>query len=327
MNDRDSRVSPNTITPERNVDGQVAEFLEDVKAGLSQARKELQCKYLYDERGSQLFDQICELEEYYPSRTENGIMLENADAIAECIGAGGVLIEYGSGSSVKTRVLLDTLETPRAYVPVDISEEHLLSTAEKLKMDYRSIEIHPLVADFTAGFELDDDFDGCRKTIYFPGSTIGNMEPDDAVALLGRIAQQCGPGGGLLIGFDLVKSDQVLVDAYNDREGITAEFNLNLLERINRELRADFAVEQFKHLAIYNREKARIEIYIESLIAQRVTIDGDVFTFEKGEQIFTEYSHKYEVDGFAALAAKAGFKRDALWTDKREYFAVMHFNL
>lgn len=318
-----------TATSNSSADESVANessFLQDVQAGLSQKQKTLHCKYFYDERGSQLFDQICELDEYYPTRTELGIMTDQASSIAEHVGAKTVLVEYGSGSSTKTRLLLDHLEELKAYLPVDISGEHLHQTAENLREDYGDIEIHPIVADFTVPFDLPEPHDSGRTTVYFPGSTIGNLRSDDAITLLSSIADQCGTDGGLLIGFDLAKDENVLQAAYDDASGVTAEFNLNLLHRINKELDADFDVDQFGHLVLFNREESRIEIYIESLETQTVNVGGEQFHFEQGERIFTEYSHKYRVEQFVAMAESAGLKMEKLWTDSNEYFAVMHLS-
>jgi len=301
-------------------------FLQDVQSGLAKSQKELHCKYFYDERGSQLFDQICELEEYYPTRTELGIMAEHASAIAERIGSEAVLVEYGSGSSTKTRLLLDHLDSAQAYLPVDISGEHLHQTAQQLRVDYGDLDIHPIVADFTTSFRLPASYVSPRTTIYFPGSTIGNLKTEEAIGLLISIAEKCGPSGGLLIGFDLAKDEAVLKAAYDDAAGVTAQFNLNLLHRINRELDADFDVKRFVHVAIYNQEESRIEIFIESLDEQKVCVAGELFHFQPGERIFTEYSHKYRVDQFVSMAAQAGLKMDALWTDSNDYFAVMHLS-
>lgn len=319
LNDSDSRML--------NADEQTPGFLDDVLLGLSKSKKELHCKYFYDERGSQLFDQICELPEYYPTRTEASIMRRNADAIGQRIGDDAVLVEYGSGSSTKTRLLLDHLDDQRAYLPVDISDEHLLRTADQLRLDYPHLEIDPIVADFTIGFDLPAAYQTTPVTVYFPGSTIGNLRPDAAVNLLSEIAKQCHSGGGLLIGFDLAKSPETLVAAYDDAAGVTAKFNLNLLSRINRELNGDFDLEQFEHVAIHNEEHSRIEIYIESQIEQTVTIGEVDVTFAEGERIFTEYSHKYSVDQFTAMAGQAGFATDELWTDENDLFAVMHLSV
>lgn len=300
-------------------------FLRDVVYGLSQSNKELQCKYFYDERGSKLFDQICELDEYYLTRTEQQIMLDHADEMAAQLGSGVMLIEFGSGSSTKSRVLLDALIDPVAYVPLDISEEHLLKTAAQLASAYPDLEILPLVADFTQPFVLPR---AVRKhshaAVYFPGSTIGNFVPEAAARLIQRITGILGPQGGLLIGIDLQKERTTIEAAYNDSMGVTEEFNLNVLHRVNRELGADFDVEQFRHRAIYNAVAGRVEISVVSNINQVVTVDGHQFAFQAGEQMLTEYSHKYTIDGFATLAARAGLNLHKCWTDDRQLFAVLH---
>jgi dimethylhistidine N-methyltransferase len=214
-----------------------------------------------------------------------------------------------------------------AYLPVDISDEHLLRTADQLRLDYPKLDIHPIVADFTVGFELPESFQTTPVTVYFPGSTIGNLQPEGAVNLLSTIATQCHSGGGLLIGFDLDKSPETLIAAYDDSAGVTAKFNLNLLTRINRELDADFRLDQFAHVAVYNEAFSRIEIFIESQTDQTVTIGDVEIAFDKGERIFTEFSHKYSTDQFTAMAERAGFAMDELWTDEDEMFAVMHLSV
>lgn len=304
-------------------------FHRDVIEGLSEENKSLQCKYLYDEIGSKLFDAICELEEYYPTRTESRIMQENASEIGASIGSNAVVVEYGSGSSTKTRHLLDSLVRPEAYLPVDISEAHLINVVDGLREEYQDFSIEPIVADFTQAFSIPEEFDDLKKCVYFPGSTIGNLEPDDAIVLLRNIRNLCDdsegePNGSLLLGFDLIKDKHVLELAYDDPQGVTAQFNLNLLHRINRELGADFKVDKFEHVARYNETQYRIEIYIESLCEQEVCIGDDCFQFSAGERVHTEYSHKYTVDSMAELCAAAGFAKLNVWTDSRNYFAVMH---
>ena len=301
-------------------------FRRDVLEGLSRSPKELPCKYFYDQRGSQLFDEICELDEYYLTRTELSIMERYAAEMGEQIGPGVMLVEYGSGSSVKTRILLDNLPRPAAYVPVDISGKHLESTARSLARDYPQLEVLPVCADFSEDFALPAaTVDVTHAAVYFPGSTIGNFRPDRARKLLRRIAPLCGTGGGLLIGIDLQKDRSVIETAYNDRRGVTAEFNLNLLHRINRELQGDFDVEQFQHLAFYNPQLGRIEIYVVSRQDQCVSIGGRRFEIRRGERIHTENSHKYTIDAFAAMAAEVGLTLRRHWTDERRYFAVLHF--
>ena len=300
------------------------EFLRDVIEGLQSEPKRLHCKYLYDQRGSQLFDQICDLPEYYPTRTETKIMQQHVAPISDAIGPNSILVEFGSGSSTKTRTLLAHKSNLVAYLPVDISREHLLDTVEQIRSDFPDLKVHPIVADFTQTIELPRQFGQSRTTVYFPGSTIGNLESTEAEILLGRIATLCGAGGGLLIGFDLAKDPSTLVAAYDDAAGVTAEFNLNLLRRINRELDAEFDLRQFQHVAIHNDEKSRIEIYIESLIDQDVRIGDESVSLAAGERILTEYSHKYSIEQFAAIAKRAGLIQDQIWTDEDQQFAVMY---
>ena len=300
-------------------------FFDDVIDGLEREQPRLPCKYFYDERGSHLFDQICELDEYYLTRTELAIMESQAPAMAAQIGPGVRLVEFGSGSSIKTRLLLDQLIDPIAYVPVDISLQHLKRSAERLADAYRNIEVLPVCADFTKDFRLPaPSRTESHTAVYFPGSTIGNFEPAAATRILGRIAQLCGHGGGLLIGVDLQKDVATIEAAYNDREGVTAEFNLNMLRRINRELDADFELDHFEHRAVYNRAHGRVEI---SLICQRdqvVTIGERVFEFTTGQSIGTEHSHKYTIDGIAAVGDQAGLSLHRYWTDTQRLFAVCH---
>ncbi len=303
-------------------------FLRDVVHGLSRARKTLPCKYLYDERGSDLFNQICGTEEYYPTRTELSIMQQNAASIAYQIDKRVMLVEYGSGSSVKTRILLNSLDEPVAYVPVDISEEHLLKTAEDLRSTYPDIEILPIVADFTEPFTLPLSEKGySHVAIYFPGSTIGNFSPQAAGDLLRFMSTLLGPQGGLLLGIDLRKEVSVIEAAYNDASGITAEFNLNLLARINSELGGDFELTQFAHKAVYNSIEHCVEISLVSLTSQTASIGDQVFHFAKSEEILTELSHKYTIEGFAEFASQFGFSLHKHWTDERKYFGVLHLVL
>ena len=301
-------------------------FLRDVLAGLRRTPKQLPCKYFYDARGSELFERICQLEEYYLTRCELAIMDQYAPEMGAQIGPGAMLVEYGSGSSVKTRYLLDGLHDGVAYVPVDISGQHLQHTARELALDYPRLEILPVCADFTRHFSLPAPKRAAtHAAVYFPGSTIGNFSPDKAVCLIRQIALLCGKNGGLLIGIDLKKHPALIEAAYNDRLGVTAMFNLNLLGRINRELEADFDVSRFSHQAHYNRELGRIEMHLASSKAQTVRIGGENIEFAAGETICTEYSHKYTVDEFAAIAAAAGLELHKVWTDKNGYFAVLHF--
>lgn len=301
-------------------------FAAEVLAGLSRDYKALPTAYLYDERGSQLFDQICELEEYYPTRTELALMKAQIGPIARALGPRVLLIEYGSGSSIKTRILLEHLIEPAGYVPVDISREHLMASAEKIASRHPTVEVLPVCADFTQPFDVPvpravPD----RRVVYFPGSTVGNFLPDKAIKLMRTMAQECGPGGGLLIGVDLRKDKVKLEAAYDDAKGVTAEFNLNLLRRINRELKANFDLDAFQHEAVYDTSNGRIEMRLVSQRAQRVTVCGQTFEFAKDERIHTEYSHKYTVDGFAQLAAEAGFTRRHVWVDDDRLFSVHYY--
>lgn len=304
------------------------EFLADALEGLQAERKWLPSKYFYDQRGSQLFDQICELEEYYPTRTEIAIMHDHAAEMAQAIGSHAMLIELGSGSSIKTGWLLKEIERPLAYVPVDISGDHLYESAERIAEEFEDVEVLPLHADFAGSMKLPEcETEVHRRVVYFPGSTIGNFRPHDARELLHRLAKLVGEGGGLLIGFDLVKSTETLEAAYNDSQGVTAAFNLNLLERMNAELGSDFAVDQFRHQAIYNAKLERIEMHLVSLQQQRVRLGDKVIEFERGETIRTELSHKYRKESFCELAADAGFAQSQVWTDSAEQFAVAYFTV
>jgi dimethylhistidine N-methyltransferase len=317
-------MSPSTLIDFSPV---VDEFRADVLAGLSRQPRRLPCKYLYDRRGSELFDWICELEEYYPTRTELAIMRAFSGEMAAAIGPRARLIELGSGSSVKSRLLIEALSDPAEYVPVDISREHLHGAAARLARAYPTLRIRPLCGDFTRGLHLPPSRPSIKHVVYFPGSTIGNFGPRESRRLLAHIARLVGPRGGLLIGIDLVKDRRKLVAAYNDAAGVTAAFNLNLLARINRELRGDFDRAAFRHQAIYNSAKRRIEMHLVSTREQAVAVDGQRFEFEPGETICTEYSHKYTIDGFAALAGSAGLSLVRAWNDPRRLFAVLYFTV
>jgi len=300
-------------------------FYDDVVAGLSRPERSLPCKYFYDERGSKLFEQICQLDEYYLTRTELSIMRRHAGQMAEQIGRGVMLVEYGSGSSIKTRILLDHLADPVAYVPVDISRDHLQQSADDLHRHYPDLEVLPVCADFTEDFELPvSRREPTHDAVYFPGSTIGNFQPQAAQAMLRRIVRLCGCGGGLLIGIDLQKDARTLEAAYDDSQGVTAQFNLNLLRRINRELDGDIRVQDFRHLARYNEALGRIEIYLVSRCDQTIRVGDHSFDLAEGETIHTENSHKYTIDGFADLAAAAGLTLRRHWTDPQDRFAVLH---
>lgn len=299
------------------------EFLAEALAGLRSTPKTLPCKYFYDQRGSQLFDAICEQPEYYPTRTELAIMRTQIGAIAEALGEGVLLIELGSGSSVKTRLLLDHLRNMAGYIPMDISLEHLRMTAEAINRDYPDLEVLPVCADYMSDFHVPEStIPAQHRVVYFPGSTIGNLTPPVAVDLLARAARICGPDGSMLIGVDLKKNPATLEAAYDDANGVTAEFNLNLLHRMNAELDANFEVDQFEHRAVYNAALGRIEMHLVSLADQVVTVAGETVAFARGEHIHTENSHKYSLEDFAALASQAGFRVAHVWTDPDNLFSV-----
>jgi dimethylhistidine N-methyltransferase len=303
-----------------------AEFLADVIAGLSSNPRTIPCKYFYDEHGASLFQRICELPEYYVTRTEIDILDRHRADIASQLGPGVELIGLGTGAGTKTRILIEALEDPAVYIPVDISEKQLRQSAAIFRKTFRHLEILPVCADYLQPVVLPSPSrKPVRNVVYFPGSTIGNFEPDEAVQFLRRIANVCPGGGGLLIGVDLKKDRQVLEAAYNDSAGVTAQFNLNLLRRINRELGADFDLDQWRHRAIYNSKASRIEMHLISEADQIVHFNEHKFHFRRGEKIITEYSYKYAPDEFAAFAAKAGFNFVRIWTDKAALFGVFYF--
>ena len=300
-------------------------FRDDVVNGLQKQQKELPCKYLYDERGSYLFECICGLDEYYIPRTETSIMKTAIGQIAELLGPDVLLIEYGSGSSTKTHILLDHLTNPAAYVPIDISRDQLLEAAENLISKFPRLTIVPVCADYTCEFSLPDIKGQVSRLIaYFPGSTIGNLSPNEARQFLAHVGKLCGPGGGLLIGVDMKKDPAMLHRAYNDSDGVTAQFNLNILERINRELEGKFQTASFEHYAFYNPQESRVEMHLISQRDQKVRLDSTSVSFARGESIWTESSYKYNLDEFALLAASAGFAVEQVWTDEQHLFSVQY---
>ncbi|HEY0567939.1 MAG TPA: L-histidine N(alpha)-methyltransferase [Xanthobacteraceae bacterium] len=296
-------------------------FASDVLQGLSRHPKSLPPKYFYDHRGSELFEQITELPEYYPTRCELRILRDRASEIAQLFPYGGVLVEFGSGSSKKVRLLLQAATQLAGYVPVDISGEFLQQEAAQLRREY-PIAVLPVAADFTQPFHLPRGVESLPRCGFFPGSTIGNFEPDQAMALLRHAGRVLGRDAILIVGVDLVKDIEVLQRAYNDAQGVTAAFNLNLLKRINRELGADFDFSKFEHRAFYNREHHRIEMHLASLCRQRVRACGQMIEFLAGETIHTENSYKYTVPSFAALARDAGWSPVEVWTDPDRCFSV-----
>lgn len=305
----------------------LGDFRRELIAGLSARDKAIPCRFLYDARGSALFDRICKLPEYYPTRTELGILRAIAPEIAERAGPGAQMIELGGVNSLKARILLDALDQPAAYVPIDISREHLRASAEQIHAEKPGLSVLAVCADYTQPFDLPSAPGGGARLGFFPGSTIGNLRPDEAIAFLETWARKLGPGSAMVVGVDLRKDPAILEPAYDDAEGVTAAFSKNLLVRANRELDADFEVDAFAHRARYDVARGRIEIHLESLKAQTVAIpDGDGgrvrVVLAKGERVHVEDSCKYSVEGFKDLARAAGFRPAAVWTDENQLFSV-----
>jgi dimethylhistidine N-methyltransferase len=305
-----------------------AEERAEILAGLAAAQKRISPKYFYDQRGSELFDAICRLPEYYPTRTERRIMAQYLPDIAELVGPGAAVIEFGAGSGAKARQLLAELREPVAYVPVEISGEYLSTQAEELARDFPDLSIVPVVADFTKPFDLPAHATmPQRNLVFFPGSTIGNFTSGEARSLLEIMRAEAKTGGALLLGVDLVKDVRIIEAAYNDAQGITAEFNRNVLRHLNAALGANFEPEQFRHEAVYDPRHERIEMRLLSLVEQTVLVDGEAIRFTAGEHIVTEYSHKYSIDGFQTLARQAGLVPEAVWTDADALFSVHYLTV
>ncbi|MEM9064775.1 MAG: L-histidine N(alpha)-methyltransferase [Planctomycetota bacterium] len=296
-----------------------AEILEGLEAA---GQKSTPAKYLYDARGSELFDTITGLDEYYPTRTELSILEQHGDAISSEVGAGAVVIEPGAGGSLKISKLLSALDQPAGYIPIEISRTHLASLASDIASEFPTIDVVSICADFTQPVEFDDAAPEGRRLVFFPGSTIGNLDSAERHELLKRFAEIMGPTGLLLIGTDLQKPTDVLIPAYDDGEGVTAAFNRNLLFRLNRELDADFAVDRFLHEARYNDEAHRIEMHLVASRDERVKIGGRLIEFKAGESIHTENSHKFTIDSFNMEAVTSGLIPIKTWTDPRSYFAL-----
>jgi dimethylhistidine N-methyltransferase len=300
-------------------------FADSLLTGLAKTPKEIACKYLYDAAGSRLFEQICELPEYYQTRTEMALLNRHAGEIAALMGESVEILEFGAGSLRKVRILLDAAQNPYAYTPLDISGDYLQEVVCALAADYPALVLRPVVGDFTCPLEIPDlpgrNSKISRRAGFFPGSTIGNFKPDAAMALLRQMRASLN-GGGLLIGVDLVKDPGRLHAAYNDVAGVTALFNKNLMVRANRELGADFDADAFAHYAPYNAGAYRIEMYLVSLKRQSVAIGGERFDFAAGEPVHTEDSHKYTIESFREMAARAGFNPRAVWTDEERLFSV-----
>jgi L-histidine Nalpha-methyltransferase len=321
-------MTANSLTAVQSASGvppATSDLLSDVIAGLSSDPRTLPCKYFYDERGAALFQKICELPEYYVTRTELDILDRHRAEIASQLGPNIELIGLGTGAGTKTRILVETLEKPAAYIPVDISEKQLRKSSALFRKIFPHLEVLPVCADYLQAVVLPSPrHKAARNVVYFPGSTIGNFEPNEALEFLRRIANVSGRGGGLLIGVDLQKDQNVIEAAYNDKAGVTAQFNLNLLAHINRETGANFDLSRWQHRAIYNSEAGRIEMYLISATDQTVRIQDRQFHFRAGEKILTEHSYKHTPEGFIALARQAGFDFVNLWTDDARLFGVFY---
>ncbi len=301
----------------------LADMRDEVLAGLRARPRRISPKYFYDARGSRLFQAITELPEYYPTRTEIRLLRRHGVAIRECVGDSCLLVEFGSGTNAKIRLLLETVR-PAAYMPLDISLDQLSRAAAELAEDYPWLEVHAACLDYSHAVTLPEIAAAGRRVAFFPGSSIGNFEPATAVTFLARVRQLVAPAGGLLLGVDLVKDPGVLEAAYNDVQGVTAAFNRNLLHHVRRRLGATVAPGQFGHVAVYNATRQRIEMYLESLADQVVSIGGERFAFRRGERIHTENSYKYHAEQIAGLAAGAGFSVSHSWLDERGYFGLFY---
>lgn len=300
----------------------VADFRADAIAGLTSERKSLPPKYFYDEKGSALFERITRLAEYYPTRTEIGILESRSRELGELLGERWELVELGSGSSRKVRILLDAASGHGTYVPIDISREHLIAAAEEIAAAYPHIRVVAVCADYTNPVPLDRLDAGAKRIIFFPGSTIGNFQPSEALGFLSNLRQLLTPGDRMIIGVDLQKDPRVLHAAYNDAAGVTARFNLNLLERMNRQLGAGFDIRRFEHIARYDPTEGRIEMHLRSRASQQVRIGDETIRFAAREMIHTEYSYKYTRDSFRQLTASAGLRTVDCWTDDESFFSV-----
>jgi dimethylhistidine N-methyltransferase len=299
----------------------VTVFADDLLAGLSARPRSVPPKWFYDTRGSELFEQICALPEYYPTRTEISLLEQHAADIARRIGPRAEIVEFGAGAMRKVRIILKALNAPANYVPIDISGEHLLAATDSLRPDFPGMSVQAVVADFTQTVELPPRTGPGQRVGFYAGSSIGNFDPAQAAVLLKRFASWLG-GGGLLVGVDLVKDPRILHAAYNDEAGVTAKFNFNLWARANREAGADFELSQWMHSAFYNAPRQRIEMHLVSRRPQRVGFAGQAFKFDEGDSVHTENSYKYTVDGFRRLARSAGWRPQAVWVDSRHYFSL-----
>lgn len=315
-----------SLAPTFEIDDMRDEFAEAVLTGLAEENKRIPCRFLYDARGSQLFEQITRLDEYYPTRTEIGLLEEIGPGISGLAGPGRAVVEFGSGSSRKTQILIDHLDDIVAYVPIDISDDALSEAAERLVRRHPDLPVLPVHADFNSQIVLPEPARSAPKLGFFPGSTIGNLTAEDARSFLSDAAALLGRRGALLIGVDLKKPLDILLPAYDDADGVTAAFNLNLLHRVNRELDGDIDVSQFAHEAIYNEEAGRVEIYLVSLADQEISVCGRKIRFSAGERVHTENSHKYSIEEFQEQARSAGWHPERVWTDDRALFSIHYLS-
>jgi len=305
------------VTNSLALDEEQAAILQGLKA----EQKFINPKYFYNHHGSKLFEQITELDEYYPTRTERKILQSRANDIAQLIEPNSLIVEPGAGSCKKIEYLLEALH-PSVYVPQDVSAEFLKQSAQRLSNEYSWLDVVPVASDFSDPIEIPERLQSLRKYAFYPGSTIGNFEPEDALNFLKQMRQLVGDNGGMIIGVDLHKDNEILHAAYNDKKGITAQFNLNTLSHINDILDADFNIKEFEHVALYNSKKQRIEMYLKSLKSSAYDVLGETVTFEKGELVHTEHSYKYTIEGIASLAQNSGFLLKHSWTDKKDLFSV-----
>jgi dimethylhistidine N-methyltransferase len=303
------------------------QLLEEVLEGLNKKQKELPCKLFYDKKGSVLFDEISKLPEYYPTRTEIDIIKSNIEDISNNIGKNCLLVELGSGSSMKIRLLLKGLKELSAYVPLDISYNHLIESSNALSRDFPNLRIIPLCVDYTKPFKFPDfDFSWQKIVVFYPGSTIGNFHPNHAKKFLATIAKRCGKGSGLLIGVDLKKEKNIIENAYNDSKGVTAQFNLNILYRLNSDVDSNFEIDKWQHNAVYNEHEGRIEMHLISLATQDVSLNGTRILFEKNESIITEYSYKYTLSEFKNLV-RDYYKVQKVWVDNNNRFSLQYLSI
>ena len=301
----------------------VADVKSEVLAGLAQPQKTLPAKFFYDQRGSRLFEAITQLPEYYLTRTEIGLLRQHGGEIAELVGQGSVLMEYGSGASIKIRLLLEALQ-PDCYVPMDISKDFLIASASKLLDDYPWLSIYAGCVDYSQPLELPKALaEAPHKLGFFPGSSMGNFTPAESQAFLRRARTTLGSGGRFLLGIDLAKDEAVLHAAYNDSQGVTASFNKNILRHLNRTLRASFSEELFEHQARVNHSQSRVEMHLVSKIDQMVHVAGTTIVLRKGESLHTENSYKYRIESLQWMARQAGFELEKSWVDDNGYFALV----